>query len=499
MLAYADKVRPLGAPELAAELNRLGDLVETPAVQMQMAIVLAQTRVAGRPGARRQPAAARELQSLGRSPAAAAAGAHCWRRATPSSAGRGRPRQAGAAAARQPAPHRPAQRPHRSAARHRAQLRAAQPAPAAPRPHPGGTLPPGRRSIAERPRPMSARRTPAGGRRRCRHAAAAVDAADAAGYRVTAVDLGRSRAGQLVIERPHWCSATCGCPGATAWRCSTTSATQPPALPVILLTAHGTIPDAVEATQRGVFGYLTKPFDARSCCEQIAQALRLAARRRGRHEARDEAGAPRSSRAARDGRGAGPGAPGRRLRRECDASRRERHRQGAAGARHPPGQPARATSRSWPSTAARSPRSCSSPSCSATARARSPARSPAHKGLVPGGRRRHAASSTRSATCRSALQVKLLRVLQEREVRPVGATSRSRSTCASSRRPTATSKPRWRRAVPRGPVLPPERRHADAADAGRAARGHPAAGQRTSCSGWREVRQRRSTASRPRR
>lgn len=45
MLAYADKVRPLGQPELAAELNRLGDLVETPAVQMQMAIVLAQTRV----------------------------------------------------------------------------------------------------------------------------------------------------------------------------------------------------------------------------------------------------------------------------------------------------------------------------------------------------------------------------------------------------------------------------------------------------------------------
>jgi hypothetical protein len=45
MLAYADKVRPLGAPELAAELNRLGDLVETPAVQMQMALVLAQTRV----------------------------------------------------------------------------------------------------------------------------------------------------------------------------------------------------------------------------------------------------------------------------------------------------------------------------------------------------------------------------------------------------------------------------------------------------------------------
>ncbi|WP_371193895.1 sigma 54-interacting transcriptional regulator [Glaciecola sp. SC05] len=32
-------------------------------------------------------------------------------------------------------------------------------------------------------------------------------------------------------------------------------------LPVILMTAHGTIKDAVEATQRGVFSFLTKPVD----------------------------------------------------------------------------------------------------------------------------------------------------------------------------------------------------------------------------------------------
>jgi two-component system response regulator GlrR len=38
-----------------------------------------------------------------------------------------------------------------------------------------------------------------------------------------------------------------------------------PTLPVILLTAHGTIPDAVDATSRGVFGYLTKPFDSQYC------------------------------------------------------------------------------------------------------------------------------------------------------------------------------------------------------------------------------------------
>jgi len=48
-----------------------------------------------------------------------------------------------------------------------------------------------------------------------------------------------------------------------------------PALPVILLTAHGTIPDAVEATSRGVFTYLTKPFDGRALLDKIAQALAL--------------------------------------------------------------------------------------------------------------------------------------------------------------------------------------------------------------------------------
>ncbi len=50
---------------------------------------------------------------------------------------------------------------------------------------------------------------------------------------------------------------------------------QHPALPVILLTAHGTIPDAVEATSRGVADYLTKPFDSHTLMLRIAQALHL--------------------------------------------------------------------------------------------------------------------------------------------------------------------------------------------------------------------------------
>jgi two-component system response regulator GlrR len=48
-----------------------------------------------------------------------------------------------------------------------------------------------------------------------------------------------------------------------------------PGLPVVILTAHGTIPDAVEATQRGVFAYLTKPFDGRELLAIVERAERL--------------------------------------------------------------------------------------------------------------------------------------------------------------------------------------------------------------------------------
>jgi two-component system response regulator GlrR len=44
-------------------------------------------------------------------------------------------------------------------------------------------------------------------------------------------------------------------------------------LPVIVLTAHGSIPEAIEATQRGIAGYLTKPYDASQLIAQIQRAV----------------------------------------------------------------------------------------------------------------------------------------------------------------------------------------------------------------------------------
>ncbi|KPK24774.1 MAG: response regulator GlrR [Desulfobacterales bacterium SG8_35_2] len=45
-----------------------------------------------------------------------------------------------------------------------------------------------------------------------------------------------------------------------------------PELPVIILTAHGSIESAVEAMKRGAFTYLTKPFDSRELILQIERA-----------------------------------------------------------------------------------------------------------------------------------------------------------------------------------------------------------------------------------
>ena len=46
-----------------------------------------------------------------------------------------------------------------------------------------------------------------------------------------------------------------------------------PTVPVIMLTAHGTIPDAVAATRAGVFAFLTKPFDSAVLLDAVARAL----------------------------------------------------------------------------------------------------------------------------------------------------------------------------------------------------------------------------------
>ncbi|MGY8794907.1 MAG: sigma 54-interacting transcriptional regulator [Woeseiales bacterium] len=48
-----------------------------------------------------------------------------------------------------------------------------------------------------------------------------------------------------------------------------------PGLRVVIITAHGTIPDAVTATQGGAFGFLTKPIDKDELMDTVERAMKV--------------------------------------------------------------------------------------------------------------------------------------------------------------------------------------------------------------------------------
>ena len=97
----------------------------------------------------------------------------------------------------------------------------------------------------------------------------------AAGYEVETVQNAESALNRLDVSRPQLVITDMQMGGMDGMALFEHIHRTTPTLPVIILTAHGTIPDAVAATQRGVFGYLAKPFDSKTLLAQIAQALRI--------------------------------------------------------------------------------------------------------------------------------------------------------------------------------------------------------------------------------
>jgi len=97
----------------------------------------------------------------------------------------------------------------------------------------------------------------------------------AAGYLVEAVENGEQALVQLPLFRPHLVITDLQMDGMDGMTLFNRIHGRNPSLPVLVLTAHGTIPDAVDATSRGVFGYLTKPFDSKVLLDHVARALRI--------------------------------------------------------------------------------------------------------------------------------------------------------------------------------------------------------------------------------
>jgi two-component system response regulator GlrR len=99
---------------------------------------------------------------------------------------------------------------------------------------------------------------------------------EANGFRVETVDSGEAALAQLALARPDAVLTDMQMAGMDGMALFRTIRARDPALPVIVLTAHGTIPDAVAATQHGLFGYLTKPYDAATLIDLLKRATRLA-------------------------------------------------------------------------------------------------------------------------------------------------------------------------------------------------------------------------------
>jgi two-component system response regulator GlrR len=96
-----------------------------------------------------------------------------------------------------------------------------------------------------------------------------------AGYRVRTAESGETALAAIAVQRPRAVVTDLRMPGIDGLQLFDAIHRQHPALPVLILTAHGTIPDAVAATQRGVYGFLTKPFDSQELLQMVANALKL--------------------------------------------------------------------------------------------------------------------------------------------------------------------------------------------------------------------------------
>ncbi|WP_299237019.1 two-component system response regulator GlrR [uncultured Halomonas sp.] len=93
------------------------------------------------------------------------------------------------------------------------------------------------------------------------------------GYRLTTAESGREALRSLEVDRPDLVITDLRMDEMDGLMLFREVQRAAPGLPVILLTAHGSIPDAVAATREGVFSFLTKPVDRDELFAAIEDAL----------------------------------------------------------------------------------------------------------------------------------------------------------------------------------------------------------------------------------
>lgn len=97
----------------------------------------------------------------------------------------------------------------------------------------------------------------------------------AAGYNVKSAESAKIALGILKSFLPHMVISDLRMEGMDGMALFEQIRKQHPHMPVVIMTAHGTIPDAINATKQGVFSYLTKPFESQELLGTVEKAIQL--------------------------------------------------------------------------------------------------------------------------------------------------------------------------------------------------------------------------------
>lgn len=95
------------------------------------------------------------------------------------------------------------------------------------------------------------------------------------GFEVTTALSGEEAMAKMSVLNPHLVITDLRMPGIDGMALFEAIRTKNKTVPVIIITAHGSIPEAVEATKQGVFSFLTKPIDGKELILETERALKL--------------------------------------------------------------------------------------------------------------------------------------------------------------------------------------------------------------------------------
>ena len=98
---------------------------------------------------------------------------------------------------------------------------------------------------------------------------------ESSGYEVETALSGEEAMAKLSVFNPNVVLTDLRMPGIDGMALFEAIRERNKGIPVIIITAHGSIPEAVEATRQGVFSFLTKPIDGKELIRETEKALQF--------------------------------------------------------------------------------------------------------------------------------------------------------------------------------------------------------------------------------